>query len=255
MNFGLDGKVAVLTGASKGIGRAFAEAFAEEGAKVAISSRKGAVVEEVASEIKKAGGEALAFQAHVGYQDQLEDMVKQVVEKWGRVDIAVNNAATNVHFGPLLTADEGQIEKIFDVNLKGYLRFCRTVFPHMKEQGSGKIINVSSVAGLRPNLNMGVYSITKAGVLMLTETLAKELGQYNIQVNAIAPGIIKTKFSQALWESESLMEEYESKTPLKRIGMPEDVVGAALYLASSASDWVTGTVMVVDGGAGVATEF
>jgi NAD(P)-dependent dehydrogenase (short-subunit alcohol dehydrogenase family) len=255
MDFSLEGKVAILTGASKGIGQAIAEAFADAGAKVAISSRKKDAVDAVAAGIIASGGEALAFEAHVGYPDQLKSMVDSVVKEWGSVDIAVNNAATNVHFGPLLTADEGQIEKNFDVNLKGYIRFCQVVFPYMKDQGRGKIINLSSVAGLRPNFNMGIYGITKAGVLMLTKMLAKELGQYNIQVNAIAPGIIKTKFSRALWESDSLIKEFESKVPLKRIGSTEDVIGAALYLASSASDWVTGTVMVVDGGAGVATEF
>jgi NAD(P)-dependent dehydrogenase (short-subunit alcohol dehydrogenase family) len=255
MNFSLDGKVAVLTGASKGIGRAIAEEYAKAGAKVAISSRKMDAVETVAEGINSSGGEAMAFEAHVGYPDQLESMVDAVAKAWGTVDIAVNNAATNVHFGPLLTADEGQIEKNFDINLKGYIRFCKTVFPYMRDQGGGKIINLSSVAGLRPNFNMGIYSITKAGVLMLTKTLAKELGQHNIQVNAIAPGIIKTKFSRALWESDSLIEEFEAKVPLRRIGTTGDVVGAALYLASSASDWVTGTTMVVDGGAGVATEF
>jgi NAD(P)-dependent dehydrogenase (short-subunit alcohol dehydrogenase family) len=250
--FDITGKVAIVTGASKGIGQAIAQEFAKRGAKVTVSSRKMEGVSEVAREIGEAGGEAMAIQAHMGYQDQVDALVNQTIEKWGRIDIAINNAATNPHFGPLLTAEDSQLDKIFDVNLKGYFRLCKTVYPHMQGQKSGKIINLSSVAGIQPGFNMGVYSISKAGVIMLTKSLARELGPDNIQVNAIAPGVIKTKFSQALWESEALMSEFELRTPLKRIGLPDDVVGASLYLASAASDWVTGTVMVIDGGALVA---
>jgi len=255
MDFDLKGKVAILTGASKGIGRAIALAYAKAGAHVAVSSRKMEVVATVAEEIQELGADSLAVQAHVGYQDQVDNLVNQALAKWGRVDIAVNNAATSIHFGPLLTADEGQLDKMFDTNLKSCIRVCKSVLPHMQEQGGGKIINISSVAGLRPGFNLGVYSITKAGINMLTQILAKELGQHNIQVNAIAPGIIKTQFSRMLWESEILMKEVEERTPLKPIGSPEDVVGAALYLASPASDWVTGTILVVDGGASVASNF
>jgi NAD(P)-dependent dehydrogenase (short-subunit alcohol dehydrogenase family) len=165
------------------------------------------------------------------------------------VDIIVNNAGTNPHFGPLLTADEGQVDKTFDVNLKGYFRLAQAAVPQMQKQGGGKIINIASIAGLRPPHKMGVYGITKAGDIMLTKVLARELGQYNIQVNAIAPGIVRTKFSRALWEDAELMARYEANVPLRRVGKPEDVAGAALYLASPASDWVTGTVLVVDGGA------
>ena len=252
-NFDITGKVAIVTGASKGIGRAIALTFAEKGAKVTVSSRKIEGVSEVAREIEEAGGESLAIQAHMGYQDQIDALVNQTLERWGRIDIAVNNAATNPHFGPLLTAEESQLDKIFDTNLKGYFRLCKTVYPHMQAQKAGKIINLSSVAGIQPGFNMGVYSISKSAVIMLTKILARELGPDNIQVNAIAPGIIKTKFSKALWESEALMSEFELRTPLKRIGLPEDVTGAALYLASPASDWVTGTVMVIDGGSLVAS--
>lgn len=251
IDFGLQGRVAIITGASKGIGRAIAMAFAEAGAQVAISSRKIDAVEQVANEIQNAGGESLALQAHMGYTDQVERLVSQTVERWGRVDIAVNNAATNPHFGPILTADEGQINKILDVNLVGYWRLCRQVVPHMQSQGGGKIINLSSVAGLRPGRFMGVYSLSKAGVLMLTQVLAAELGADNIQVNAIAPGVVKTKFSRALWENEAIASRLEEATPLKGIGLPDDITGAALYFASSASNWVTGTVLVVDGGGNV----
>jgi NAD(P)-dependent dehydrogenase (short-subunit alcohol dehydrogenase family) len=251
--FNLEGKVAVVTGASKGIGEAIAKGFAMAGAKVVVSSRKQDGVDRVAQGIQESGGEALAIQAHMGKPDQVASLVSRTVEKWGRLDIAVNNAGTNPHFGPLLTADEGQLEKILDVNLKGYFRLCKHVAPHMDELGGGKIINITSVTGIRPGPGMGVYGISKAGVIMLTRVLASELGPSNIQVNAIAPGLIKTKFSQVLWQNEDLLHHQEGVTPLGRIGMPEDVVGAALFFASSASDWVTGTVLLVDGGSMVAT--
>jgi NAD(P)-dependent dehydrogenase (short-subunit alcohol dehydrogenase family) len=249
IDLSLQGKVAIVTGASQGIGEAIAVAFAQAGARVVVSSRKLESVAKVAQEIESAGGAAIAIQAHMGYPDQVKALVVQTLEKWGRVDIAVNNAGTNPHFGPILTADEGQVEKTLDVNLKGYFRLAQQVAPQMQKQGGGKILNIASVAGLRPPHNMGVYGISKAGDIMLTQVLARELGEYNIQVNAIAPGIVQTKFSRALWGDAELMARYEANVPLRRVGKPEDVAGAALYLASPASDWVTGTVMVVDGGA------
>jgi NAD(P)-dependent dehydrogenase (short-subunit alcohol dehydrogenase family) len=251
-DFELNGKVAIVTGASKGIGEAIAKGFSQAGARVVVSSRKIEGVESVARAIQDEGGEAMAVQAHMGFADQVAAMVNETVEAWGSVDVIVNNAGTNPHFGPLLTADEGQFEKILDVNLKGYFRLCKEVFPHMVTQGGGKIINISSVAGTRPGPGMGAYSISKAGINMLTKVLASELGPDNVQVNAIAPGLVKTKFSNVLWQNEDLLSRQESLTPLGRIGLPEDVVGAALFFASAASDWVTGTVMIVDGGSMVA---
>ncbi len=251
--FSLTGKVAIVTGASRGIGRAIALRFAQAGAKMTVSSRKLENVEKVAEEIRAAGGEALAVQAHVGHADQVEAMVERTVESFGRVDIAVNNAATNPHFGPILTADEGQWDKILDTNLKSVFRVTKAVVPHMKAQGGGKIINIGSIAGLRPSPAMGIYSVSKAAVIMLTQVLALELAPANIQVNCIAPGVIKTRFSQVLWQTPQLAEPILKGTPLGRFGEPEDVAGLALYLSSPASDYVTGAVFVVDGGMNVAS--
>jgi NAD(P)-dependent dehydrogenase (short-subunit alcohol dehydrogenase family) len=251
--FSLEGKVAMITGASRGIGRAIALQLAQAGAKVVVSSRRLENVRAVADEIEAAGGEALAVQAHVGRTDDVTALVARTVKSFGRVDVAVNNAATNPHFGPLLTADEGQWDKILDTNAKGVFRVCKAVVPHMEAHGGGKIINLTSVAGLRPSAGMGVYSVSKAAVIMLTQVLAMELGRANIQVNAIAPGVIKTRFSRVLWQTPQIAEPILAHLPLSRFGEPEDVAGLALYLASSASDYVTGSVFVVDGGMNVAT--
>ncbi len=251
--FSLEGKVAVITGASRGIGRAIALRFAQAGAKVVVSSRRLENVQIVADEIEANGGEALAVQAHVGRPDDVAALVARTVDAFGRVDVAVNNAATNPHFGPLLTADEGQWDKILDTNAKGAFRVCKAVVPHMEAQGGGKIINLASVAGLRPSPGMGMYGISKAALIMLTQVLALELGHINIQVNCIAPGVIKTRFSQVLWQTPQIAEPILAHLPLGRFGEPEDVTGLALYLASPASDYVTGAVFLVDGGMNVAS--
>ena len=251
--FSIEGKAAIITGASRGIGRAIALRLARAGAKVTVSSRKLENVQAVADEIAAAGGEALAVQAHVGRPDEVAALVARTVEAFGRVDVAVNNAATNPHFGPLLTADESQLDKTLDTNLKGVFRVCKAVAPYMEAQGGGKIINIVSVAGLRPSPAMGVYSITKAAVIMLTQVLALELGQANIQVNGIAPGVIKTRFSRVLWQTPRIAEPILNSLPLGRFGEPEDVASLALYLASPASDYVTGAVFLVDGGMNIAS--
>lgn len=249
--FSLEGKVAIITGASRGIGRAIALQFAQAGARVVVSSRKLEGVQAVAAEIISAGGEALAVQAHVGQPGDIQAVVQKTMDAYGRLDITVNNAATNPHFGPLLTADEGQWDKILDTNAKGVFRLCKAVVPHMEAQGSGKIINMASIAGLRPSPGMGIYGISKAAIIMLTKTLAMELGPANIQVNAIAPGVIKTRFSQLLWQTPQFAEMILAQMPLGRFGEPPDVAGLALYLASPASDYVTGGVFLVDGGMNV----
>lgn len=247
-SFDLTGKVAIVTGASKGIGEAIAYAYATAGASVVVSSRKQEALDQVAAGIREAGGQALAVAAHTGSAEAVENLVQRAVEAFGGVDIAVNNAATNPHFGPLLSAEESMWDKTVDVNLKGYARLAKAVVPLMKERGGGKIINVASVAGIKPAPLMGLYGITKAGVIMMTRVLANELAADNIQVNAIAPGFIRTKFTTVIWSTDQLRQAVEKATPQGRIGSVEEVTGIAVYLASPASSFTTGGVFVVDGG-------
>jgi NAD(P)-dependent dehydrogenase (short-subunit alcohol dehydrogenase family) len=248
VNFDLTGKVALITGASRGIGLAIAEAYAAAGAKVILSSRKQEAVDEAAERIWKAGGAALAVAAHTGDPAAVERLVAQVVDHYGGIDILVNNAATNPHFGPFLSAEDSQWDKILDVNVKGYFRMAKMCVPHMKARGGGKIINVASVAGLEPEPMMGVYCVSKAAVLMMTQVLASEVAADNIQVNAIAPGFVKTKFSAALWSTPAIHDALVSHVPQKRMAEPEEIAGIALYLASAASSFTTGATFVVDGG-------
>jgi len=246
--FDLQEKVAIITGASRGIGKAIALEYVASGAKVVLVSRAQETLDEVKQEIEELGGEALAIATHMGELDQIEKMVNQVIETYGKIDIIVNNAGTNPHFGPILTAEESHWEKTFDINVMGYFRLVKAVAPHMINNGGGKIINMSSVAGKRPQPGMGVYCVSKAGVIMLTETLAVELAGKNIQVNCIAPGFIKTKFSKVLWTTEHINKAITGVTPLGRIASPEEVTGIAVYLASDASSFTTGSTFVVDGG-------
>ena len=247
--FDLTGKVALITGASRGIGAAIAMAYAAAGAKVMLSSRKQEGVDAVAQDIKKAGGEALAVAAHTGDSAAVQALVTRALDAFGGIDILVNNAATNPHFGPLLTAEESHWDKILDVNIKGYFRVIKACVQSMRSRGGGKIINMASVAGKTPQAGMGIYCVSKAGVIMLTEVLAVELAPDNIQVNAIAPGFIKTAFSRAIWDNPQLHEVViNQKIPQKRIAEPTELTGMALYLASSASSFTTGATFVVDGG-------
>ncbi|HLU09939.1 MAG TPA: glucose 1-dehydrogenase [Oceanobacillus sp.] len=246
--FDIRGKVAIVTGASRGIGQAIAEAFADAGAKVVVSSRKQESVDEVAAAIKAKGGEAIGIAAHNGEKAALQALVQATVDAYGTVDILVNNAATNPHFGPVLDAEDSMWQKTIEVNLMGNVWLTQAVVAIMREKGGGKIINVASVNGLRPGRWQGVYSITKAGIISLTQTLAMELASDNILVNAIAPGLIKTKFARAIWENDTILNSILERTPMGRIGEPEDIVGLALYLASPASNFATGQVFVVDGG-------
>jgi len=246
--FDLSGKVAIITGASRGIGLAIAEAFSDAKAKVVLSSRKQEDLDEAAEKINSTGGEALAVAAHTGDAEAIAHLLEKTRDTFGGVDILVNNAGTNPHFGPILTAEESHWDKILDVNLKGYFRMIKACAASMREKGGGKVINMASVSGLRATPGLGIYGVSKAGVLMLTKVLAVELAADNIQVNAIAPGLIKTRFSRALWETPGLQNSVMGNIPQGRIGLPEEVTGIALYLASQASSFTTGGVFVVDGG-------
>lgn len=252
-NFSLDNKVALITGSSRGIGAAIAKAYARAGAKVVLSSRKQEGLDGVAAEIQAAGGEALAVAAHTGSAEAVQALVSSAMDAYGGIDIVVNNAATNPHFGPILTSEESHWDKIYDVNVKGYFRVIQTCYESMKSRGGGKVINLASVAGKAPQPGMGIYCISKASVIMMTEVLAGELAGDNIQVNAIAPGFIKTQFSSAIWSNPQINEQVMKLIPQGRIAEPEELTGIALYLASDASSFTTGGTFLVDGGQLVAS--
>ena len=247
-SFDLTGRVAVITGASRGIGAAIARCYAGMGAAVVLSSRKQAALDEVVASIRTDGGCALAVAAHTGDMNAVSTLAQQAVSAFGGIDILVNNAATNPHFGPILTAEESHWHKILDVNVVGYFRMAKACGAEMMKRSGGKIINVASIAGKRPQAGMGVYSVSKAAVLMLTEVLAAELADAGIQVNAIAPGYVKTAFSRAIWQDAELNQAVLRTIPQKRIADTNELVGIALYLASDASSFTTGSTFLVDGG-------
>lgn len=247
-NFDLTGKVAWITGASRGIGLAIAAAYAGAGAAVIISSRKQEGLDAAAAQLRQQELLVTPLAAHTGSSEAIQALVDQIRERWGGIDILVNNAATNPHFGHILTAQESHWDKILDVNVKGYFRAVQACAPLMKERGGGKIINMASVAGKEPQPMMGVYSVSKAAVIMLTQVLAAELAPDNIQVNCIAPGFVKTSFSRALWQNEQIYDAVVKTIPQKRMAEPQEIAGMALYLASPASNFTTGATFVIDGG-------
>ena len=248
-SFDLTGKVAIVTGGTRGIGLAIARGLGTQGASVVVSSRREDLVESAVQELEAEGISVTGIRAHMGEPEQIEKLVAGTVQAYGGVDIAVNNAATNPVYGPLLDTDEGAFDKIVDVNLRGPLTLARCVHPIMVTRGGGSIINISSVAGIRPERGLGLYSMSKAALISLTKVMAREWGPAGIRVNAICPGLIQTKFSTALWKDEKRLKDFEKRTPLSRIGQPEDLLGLAVYLASPASSYCTGAVFTVDGGA------
>ncbi|MBE0690425.1 MAG: glucose 1-dehydrogenase [Anaerolineae bacterium] len=251
--FDITGKVAIVTGASRGIGQTIAEQLAAAGAKVVMSSRKLEGVSEAANAIKANGGEALGVAAHNGDKSALQALAQTAIDTYDGVDILVNNAATNPHFGPLLDAEDSLWQKTIEVNLMGNVWLTQMVVPVMRARGGGKIINMASINALRPGRMQGIYSMTKAAVISLTQTLAMELAEFNITVNAVAPGLVQTKFARAIWDNDYLLDPILERTPLKRMGQPKDIAGIVVYLASPASDFATGQVYVVDGGLTIPT--
>jgi NAD(P)-dependent dehydrogenase (short-subunit alcohol dehydrogenase family) len=245
----LEGKVAIITGGSRGIGESIAKAFGQSGAEVAIASRKLDGVQAAAERLRAEGVKVEAFACHTGKPDQVEELVRAVVAKFGRVDVLVNNAATNPHFGPMMSADDGMFDKTFEVNAKGYLNMARAVVRHLVDRGApGSIINVASIMGLTAAPLQGIYGMSKAAVISMTKTLALELGPSNIRVNAIAPGLVETRFASAIVANKDLVVRESARTPLGRYAQPDEIAGAALYLASDAASFVTGHTMVIDGG-------
>ncbi len=246
--FSLEQKVAVITGSSRGIGRSIAEHLAAAGAKVVISSRKADACETVTESINKSGGEAISVPANISDKSQLENLVAATHKKWGRVDILVCNAASNPYYGPMADMPDEAFDKILRNNIVANHWLANMVLPEMAERKDGAVIIVSSIGGLKGSGVLGAYAISKAADMQLARNLAIEWGPHNIRINCIAPGLIKTDFARALWENPELRQRYETQTPLRRLGEPDDIGGIAVFLASPAGAFVTGQTIVADGG-------
>lgn len=246
--FSLEGKVALITGASKGIGEAIARTFAACGAKVVINSRKQEELDKVAESINAEAGQCTGIAANTGDMEACKILIEKAVNVYGGIDILVNNAATNPVFGPVVQCEEWAFDKIMNVNVKAPFEIGKLVYPVMKERGGGSVINISSIAGLTPDPGLGMYSVSKAALNMLTKVTAKEWGADNIRVNAICPGLIKTKFSEALWQNEKWLDRFVKQLPVARMGTVEEIAGLALFLASGASGYCTGAIFTADGG-------
>ncbi len=245
----LKGKVAIVTGGGRGIGKAIAKRLVEAGAAVVIASRKMENLQATAAEFASLPGKVVPIACHVGRADQLEELVKQTEAQLGPADIVVNNSATNIGQGPALDVTDDMLDKMIEVNIKATLRLIRLTVPKMiARKSGGSIINISSIAGLRPQEGGLLYSFTKAGLNMMTRCWAREFGKDGVRVNAIAPGLIQTDFSEYFWKDEGRRTQYESAMPIGRVGQAEEIGGMALYLASDEASFVTGQVLVVDGG-------
>jgi NAD(P)-dependent dehydrogenase (short-subunit alcohol dehydrogenase family) len=247
--FDLAGKTAIVTGSSRGIGRAIAEGLAEAGAWVVISSRKQAACDEAAAAIRAKGRSATAIACHVGDKAQLEHLVAETKRELGGIDILVCCAGINPHYGPMVEIADAAFDRVMATNVRSILSLAGMVLPEMAARRDGAVVILSSIAGLRGTMGLGAYALSKAAEMQLARNLALEWGPHNIRVNCIAPGIIKTDFARALWEDEQLVARRLDQTPLKRLGEPEDIVGAALLLTSRAGAYITGQTIVIDGGA------
>ncbi len=246
--FDLSGKVAMVTGSSRGIGKAIAVHMARHGAQVVISSRKAESCDAVVAEITAAGGTALAHAAHVGHKEELKGLVDATLARWGKIDILVCNAATNPHFGPSISIKDEALEKVMHTNLYSNIWLCNLVLPGMAERKDGAVIIISSVAGFSGTNLLGAYALSKAADMQLARNLAVEWGPHNVRVNCIAPGVIRTHFAKALWADPQREAALARRYPLRRIGEPDDVAGIAVMLAAPAGRFITGQTVVVDGG-------
>ena len=250
--FDMAGKVALITGSSRGIGRAIAEAYADAGARVVVSSRRQDACDRVAQAIRARGAEAVAIACHVSDRDAIDALVAGAAERLGPIDVVVGNAATNPYYGPLAGIGDGAWDKVMATNVRSNLWLCNRVIPGMAERGAGAVVLVSSIAAFKGDAALGAYAVSKAAELQLVRSLAAEWGPAGVRVNAIAPGLVRTDFARALWEDDARRTARERVTPLRRIGEPEDVAGAAVFLASRAGAYVTGQCIVVDGGVTIA---
>lgn len=249
--FDLSGKVALVTGSTKGIGEAIVHRLAEHGAKVVVSSRKADACEKVAADINKARGKEVAapIPCNINYKEQLQQLVAATRVKWGRIDVLVCNAALNPYFGPQMEIPDEAFDKIMGANVRSNHWLCQLVLPEMVERKDGSIIIVSSIGGLRGSPVLGAYCISKAADFQLARNIAVEYGPHNIRANCIAPGLIKTDFARALWENPDILKRSTAGAPLRRIGEPDEIAGAAVFLASQAGAFMTGQAIVIDGGA------
>ncbi len=250
--FDLSSKVAIVTGSSRGIGRAIAERFAEHGAKVAVSSRSKEACEEVVAAIAGKGGDAFAHACNISVQADLESLVAATEAKWGGIDILVCNAAVNPHFGPSAETSEEAYEKIMRSNVWSNFWLCNRALPGMAARGGGSIILISSVAGMLGSPSIGVYGISKAADMALARNICVEWGAKNIRANCIAPGLVRTEFARALWENPKIHDHVVKSYPLRRIGEPDEIAGAAVFLAAPSGSFITGQTIVIDGGGMVA---
>jgi NAD(P)-dependent dehydrogenase (short-subunit alcohol dehydrogenase family) len=249
INFDLDGKIAIVTGASRGIGQSIAKGLAAHGATVFCTSRKIEDLNKVKDEIELEGGKAHAIACHIGKLDDIQNLFKAVEERYGRLDILVNNAATNPYFGDVLHATADAWDKTIDVNFKGYFFMSQFAANLMIKNKGGSIVNVASINGIRPAPFQGIYSMTKAGVIAMTKSFAKELAPFNVRVNAILPGLTDTKFSSVMTQNEEILKLILPTIPMKRVANPDEMVGAVVYLVSDAASYTTGATIVIDGGA------
>lgn len=246
--FDLSGRVALVTGASRGIGEATATLLAEQGAHVVLSSRKAEDLEKVRAKIVAAGGAATVMAAHAGSSADIQRLIADIDQQFGRLDILVNNAATNPYFGHISDTDMGMVDKTLQVNVRGYFELSALASKLMKKNGRGAIVNIASINGVKPGWYQGIYSITKGAVINMTQSFAKECAQWGIRVNAVLPGLTDTKFASALTKNEEMLQKFMPFIPLARVAQPSEIAPAVLFLVSDAASYVTGTTLAVDGG-------